>query len=270
MLTRLSWMLSRRKTGLSRWLMQHAAMYLDNYNDFTYDFEHNGENTLLTRLSGAGIRTVFDVGANVGGWSQAALRALPGAHVHAFELSDSTRATLRQNLQHMPVTVSTCALGAVGGEIEYKDYGTLSTVNSMVATSFHDSKKTYELRKAKILRGDDYLLQNGIDKVDLLKIDVEGAEMLVLQGFSEALRSSRIRVIQFEYGFANADAGPGNLMKDFYALLEGAGYTVGRLWSAGVRFSDFDYRCNNFDSGPNYVAVLRTERQLVDQLRSAC
>ena len=59
-------------------------------------------------------------------------------------------------------------------------------------------------------------------------------------------------------------------MKDFYALLKGAGYAVGRLWSVGVQFSPFKVRFNNFDSVPNCVAVLKSEAELMPALtRSA-
>lgn len=268
MLTKLSWHISRSKSGLSRWLMHHASMYVDNFNDFSYDLEHNGEKALLNRLRQANVRTVFDVGANVGDWSREACQALPSAHIHAFELSESTRQVLARNLAKLPVTIVDAALGSTDGIIEYKDYGTLSTVNSMISTEFHDATKNHVVRSAAVMRGDQYLADHGIEKIDLMKIDVEGAEMLVLQGLNDALKHNRIRVIQFEYGHANADAGQGHLMKDFYRLLEGYGYTVGRLWSEGVCFSPFNYRLNNFDSGPNFVAALRNDGALIDLLRS--
>ena len=268
MLTSLGWRISRKKAGLSRWLMEHASNYLDSYNDFSYDFEVNGERFLVSALAPFGLRTVLDVGANVGGWAQIAADAFPQAAVHAFELSEGTRKVLKSNLEGVRFVVPDRALGSTAGFVEYKDYGELSTVNSIVATTFHDATTPFTLRSAQLVRGDDYLRQHGIEHVDLLKIDVEGAEMHVLRGFEDALRRGAIRVIQFEYGHANADAGPGHLMKDFYALLEGTGYAVGRLWSAGVQFSPFKYRFNNFDSGPNYVAVLKSESDLLRTLTS--
>lgn len=48
---------------------------------------------------------------------------------------------------------------------------------------------------------------------------------MVLKGFERALQAKAIRVIQFEYGYANGDAK--FLMKDFYDLLEGFGFRIG-------------------------------------------
>ncbi len=53
------------------------------------------------------------------------------------------------------------------------------------------------------MRGDEFLAREGIGRVDFLKLDVEGAEHLVLQGLNEYLQKGRIRLVQFEYGLVN-------------------------------------------------------------------
>jgi hypothetical protein len=45
---------------------------------------------------------------------------------------------------------------------------------------------------------DDFLERHGIQQVDILKIDVQGAEMAVLRGGEKALDAGRIKVIFFE------------------------------------------------------------------------
>lgn len=260
------WKLSRNKGGASKWLREHALVYLDYYNDFGYDFETNGERTVIERPKPFSPKLVFDVGANVGDWAKMAAQAFPESIVHSFELSDSTRQVLSGNLQGPRFVVASSALGSREETITYKDYGDLSTVNTITNSMYHDARTSHTLRSAKLEAGDRYLERIGADKVDLLKIDVEGAEYAVLKGFEKALRNEQIRVIQFEYGYANGDAG--NLMKDFYALLSEAGYQIGRVWSAGVQFSNFEYRMNNFDSGPNYIAVAKTESRIIEALRS--
>ncbi len=242
-------------------------MYLRYYDDISYEFDLNGERHVLQSLAPFNIKTVFDVGANVGDWSKAAASLLPAAKIYAFELSESTRKILNANLSASQFVIPEFALGAEEGQIEYKDYGEGSTINTLVPTTFHDrGGRTFVKRSARLVTGDSYLDGLATRSIDLLKIDVEGAELHVLKGFEQALKTHRIRVIQFEYGYANGDAG--HLMKMFYELLGGAGYEIGRIWTAGVKFAPFSYSMNDFSSGPNYLAVLRTENAILNALRS--
>jgi FkbM family methyltransferase len=49
-----------------------------------------------------------------------------------------------------------------------------------------------------IKKGKDYIISNNIKNIDFLKIDTEGYEMNVLQGFEDFLKN--VKIIQFEYG----------------------------------------------------------------------
>jgi FkbM family methyltransferase len=49
-----------------------------------------------------------------------------------------------------------------------------------------------------IKKGKDYVIDNNIQNIDFLKIDTEGYELEVLQGFDNFLEN--IKIIQFEYG----------------------------------------------------------------------
>ena len=46
--------------------------------------------------------------------------------------------------------------------------------------------------------GKDYVVENNVQTIDFLKIDTEGFELQVLQGFAEHLK--KVNIIQFEYG----------------------------------------------------------------------
>ena len=46
---------------------------------------------------------------------------------------------------------------------------------------------------------DDHSARHGYDDIDLLKVDVEGAEALVLQGAEGLLAQRRIHVVTLEY-----------------------------------------------------------------------
>lgn len=209
------------------------------------------------------MKTVFDVGANVGDWSVLAASSFPGADIHAFELSETTFSELKRFADQHGFKANSFGLSDSNAEITYKDYGEGSTVNTIVTgADFHDKRLATKEKRARVMRGDDYCSENGIETIDLLKIDVEGAEHLVLQGFDRMFSEKRISVVQFEYGFVNGDAH--FLMKDFFKLFKSWGYAVGPLKPKGAIFGEFDYQLNNFKSGPNYVAVPQNRTDLID------
>lgn len=61
------------------------------------------------------------------------------------------------------------------------------------------------------------------------------------------LRSARIRLIQFEYGYTNGDAHC--LMRDFFNCFGAFDYEVGVLKLSGIIFTKFNYRLNDFTFG---------------------
>ena len=101
-----------------------AKKYIVCYEGFGYTFEKNGEERLLDTLANANVNTIFDVGANVGGWTKVAARKFPNAHVHSFEISQRTFRSLQQNhIDNNRVTLNNFGLSNEKGEFEYKDYG---------------------------------------------------------------------------------------------------------------------------------------------------
>ena len=256
----LLWWLTRTKGRLQVLVLRVARAYIRAFHDCSYDYRLNGEQVLLHRLKSVGMNTIFDVGANLGDWSLLARHAFPAAAIHAFELSDATRAVLRARLQSHDVRIVDAALGDLDGEIPFKDFGDCSGLNTVVTvTTFHDWR-TPALRTAPIMRGETYCRRAPVERIDLLKIDVEGYEGAVLEGFGAVLTPATVRCLQFEYGYGNGDMRW--LMRDFVKFLGDRGYVVGKLWHDGVAFTPFEYSWNNFESGPNYVAVGRDDVEL--------
>lgn len=72
----------------------------------------------------------------------------------------------------------------------------------------------------EVITGKEYCELNNINKVDFLKIDVEGMETKVLTGFGDFLKN--VRYIQFEYGIGLRDAGSN--LKEIIDLLNKYGF----------------------------------------------
>lgn len=248
-------------------LYKLSSIYKRYYEGFSYNMSVNGEERLLKLLSSENIHLIFDVGANIGNWTKKVYQFFENPSIHSFEISSSTFETLNQNLKNYKnVHLNNFGLSDENGEFSYKDYGANSGVNTINNSSeFHDHELDFTLKTCKLQTGDKYCSEKNVTKIDLLKIDVEGSENLVLQGFKKMLRNKSIRIIQFEYGFANGDSK--YLMKDFYKFFDYYGYVIGPLKPNGVIFSEFKYELNNFNSGPNFIAVLKDETRLIEKIK---
>ena len=243
-------------------LYKLSQKYIRNYEGFSYEINKNGEGKLLHLLHNEKLTNIFDIGANRGEWSMECLKYFKNSKIYTFELSRSAFKKLQINLNLENIKHNNLALSDKEGEISYKDYGEkYDTINTIIPNStFWDNETEYDVKKVLTETGDNYCLNNKIDSIDFLKIDVEGAELLVLKGFLSMLKQHKIKVIQFEYGYVNADLN--FLMKDFFKFFDDLGYEVGVLKPNGVIFKKFEYKLNGFESGPNFLAILKSDNHL--------
>jgi len=236
-----------------------------------YDVRRNGEEALLERLRPFAPALLLDVGANVGDWSLAACRHLPSATVHAFEIAPRTAEELRSNAEAAfpdRLVVNGIGLGDHEGEITIYFSDESTTATSTIHDVFAISAAEHGIRSltevaARITTGDAYLREHGLDRVNFLKIDVEGAELAVLQGFGEAFDRGAIELVQFEYGPINVRTR--RFLEDFFQFFTERGFEVGKLYPEGVAFRPFGSRDEDF-TGPNYIACHESRRDIRDAL----
>lgn len=144
--------------------------------------------------AGAGAQVIFDVGANIGYYSlHWASRMAPGGTIHAFEPVPSTFAWFSRNiaLNHLEgvIRANNIGLGDAAGTIpifmpEFMGSGAASMRN------LHPDEVTRKLEvKQETL--DRYFLDSGLNRLDLIKADVEGAELFVLRGGRNTIAKCR-------------------------------------------------------------------------------
>ena len=141
----------------------------------------------------------FDVGGNVGYFSMLmAERARQGA-VHVFEPIPLNAAIVRANAElnnFTNITINNVAVGDVLGNIDFS-VSVDSAYSSMKATGTKAEEKSISV---PILTLDSYIQQHDIPRVDIIKVDVEGAEDMVIRGAINLLNdlSRRPRIVLLE------------------------------------------------------------------------
>lgn len=222
----------------------------------------NGEAGLLRRLAAFEPTVVFDVGANTGEWSRHAAARCTAATIHAFEPVPETAAQLTALLGTAGASVDVHVV-ALGNENRSHRLSTDVARSSLVSLLGHADPSDPTSIEVGVITGDSFCDEHGIDHIDLLKIDAEGTDHLVIEGFHRMLTEGRIDVIQFEYGVWALETK--FLLHDFYTQLTSLGFAVGKLFPRGVEFSDYTTRWEDF-RGLNFVAVDRRRPDLIAAL----
>lgn len=263
-----SWMARRlmreRYTPEVRTLAGFFDQALAAWHNRQYDVRLNGEAALLERLAPFAPQVLFDVGANAGDWCLAARRAIPGAALHAFEIDPDTATILTRQLAGLDrLQVNGFGLSDQPGETRIFVQPDVSTSTTMLATGVPGLVE----KTVAVATGDAYVREHGIAHIDLLKIDVEGAEPKVLDGFRDCFERRMITMVQFEYGPANLQIR--HLLADFHRFFAEQGFVIGKIYPEGVSFGpyapdDEDFRGPNFlacrSDRPDIIAALRCER----------
>ncbi|SCX79220.1 FkbM family methyltransferase [Thiohalorhabdus denitrificans] len=263
MLDKLFFRFTRNKNLINQSIYKVCLSYIKAYENVNYDYRVNGEKYLIKILKEFSPQTVFDVGANRGEWTRMAKEFLPIAEVHAFEVVSGTFARLNENLKDQQgVYLNNFGLSAKTGNSRIFMDAEKDTHSTMITNEL--GREYFHLEEVQTKRGEEYCAENGIEFIDLLKVDVEGAENLVLDGFSDMLDEGRISVIQFEYTPLNIYSR--FLLKDFYGLLSAKGYSVGKLYPYGVAFKKYTPSDEDF-KGPNYVAVHESRPETIKRLQ---
>jgi FkbM family methyltransferase len=152
---------------------------------------------------GLGIRTVLYVGANQGQELELMLLAYPKAVVHCFEPQQECQPYLARLAARWPgrVVIHALALSVSAGTAvlkrpaEHDQASSLLPPNDQMAKRFpqvggwHDEFVT-------TIRLDDWAEANAVEDDILVKLDVQGAEALVLAGGPQTLQRARLVICE--------------------------------------------------------------------------
>lgn len=154
--------------------------------------------SLLRRELGASAVFV-DVGAHIGVHSLAVAKRLDrlGGRVYAFEPSPDSAGLIRYAAaaNALEITVVETALGGAAGSVELFGDERYDNADAGVRSQFGTGRP---VGTARVVRFDDWAAEVNLARLDAVKIDVEGAEELVIEGMRESLRRLRPRLLIVE------------------------------------------------------------------------
>lgn len=195
--------------------------YQENGITKSYNYKVSGElyfiNTFLKKEIKSNEPVFYDVGGNKGDYTLMLKKSFPNSKITTFEPNPNTYKVLKKNIGDKSNLINK-GIGEQEGELQL--FFDVNNKTSVQASSNPEILKeiagTLELESVKIevITLDNFVKE---DRIDLLKIDVEGFELEVLKGAEKLIKDNKIKIIQFEFNEVNIIQR--RFLKDFYDFL---------------------------------------------------
>jgi FkbM family methyltransferase len=166
---------------------------------------------------------IVDIGANIGVFTLYAAAQCPEARIYSFEPVPKNFACLRRNV----------ASNRLEGRIRTFNLGVAATsgkrtlhLSSSPLHSVFDSEADTESLEIECVTLPEILSSNGLDRIDLMKMNCEGAEYEI---FYSAPDDCLLKISEIRMEFHNMDAEENNVEK-LIGFLERKGFRTTHFW----------------------------------------
>lgn len=201
--------------------------------------------------------TIYDVGANMGQFAVECIRLWPDARIRCFEPIGSSFMELAKNTKpwEEQIRLVECALWNEKDLVHIHHGVGCDQSASLFERWLPGVGQLHEHdRVVQVHRLDEFLMSFRETPVNLLKLDVEGAEYRVLEGAGTFLEPKKIEAIWFELNSCALDARV--FFRDFWHLLRAAGYTLFEITSDGfpIEIMEYEPELENFAAHREFLA----------------
>jgi len=191
---------------------------INNYESDKLSGEKNLLDKILTYYKNP---VIFDVGANVGNYSESIKQLSANAILFSFEPHPKIYSVLLKNSQKNNYKAYNLALGKEESKLMLYDYESNKEGTEHASLFKETFEKFYEEKvisyEVDVINLDKFVKENNLEKINLLKIDTEGNDFNVLLGAQNSLQSGIIDIIHFEFNTMNVYSRV--YFRDFYELL---------------------------------------------------
>jgi FkbM family methyltransferase len=214
---------------LDEWVQQH--IYFLGY------FDPAGISLIKKRLPEGGV--FLDIGANVGSYTLVAANQVGiSGRVIAFEPVSACFNRLTENINLNGLTNVVAEQQALTNENKVIDLHIADQKNLGMSSIFHHDTESGQTEQVSAVRLDDYLKQHQPDRIDMIKMDIEGAELFALQGMKDTLikHKPELFIELKEEAVQHADYS----LEDIIQFLQELGYKQFGLDEKGELISDLN------------------------------
>ena len=195
----------------------------------------------------------IDIGANKGLYTNYLLQKVPNVECHIFEPSLKNFKILNEKFLNKNISINKYALSNINSQSElYSDYSGSGLASLTKRRLDHFGIEMSNKEEVSLIRFDNYWIKTDLI-IDYVKIDVEGHELDVLQGFGEII--NKVRLIQFEFGGCNIDTR--TYFQDFWYFFSERNFKLYRVNPRGVQSIEKYSENDECFVTTNYIAINR-------------
>lgn len=221
-----------------------ARPILRTVNRFGYDirplksgFHHDPFGDQVQLMRGSEVKTILDVGGNWGETARQYCDLFPEATVHTFEPNEASfQKILEQSASYPRLKPHALAVAESTGTKTFF-LNNQAVTSSLLPTGESagqyipaDWVQTNTTITVPSITLDDFCDRANLGKIEILKLDVQGAELLAIQGAVGLLRRSAIDLILCEVGFTELYQGQASFLQVSQALAND-GYTINGIYN---------------------------------------
>lgn len=196
------------------------------YNIFIYGQYEPNESKLIKKIC-TNTTVMFDIGANVGYFSMIAASSNTKNLVFAFEPVKKNFDRARYNFDLNKLSNIKIFKNVVSNNNDVVNINIGNERNWGMSSVVQHDFLSGEKEEVKSIVLDDFIKEQGVKKLDIVKIDVEGFELNVLKGMDNTIKELKPKIL-IEILDKNLNSN-GNSAEDIYSLLWSYGYKSYRI-----------------------------------------
>lgn len=218
---------------------------------------------IAKKLLGDNIRTILEIGARDCVETLIFNKYFPNSKIYTFECNPNTLPLCRDNIKGiLNVRLIESAVSEIDGEISFNQIDTSKTItsrsdgnpgaSSIFKASGKYPKENYVQNEIKVnsIRLDTFLNKTNIKDIDILWMDIQGAELMALKSLGEKINQVKIIHLECEFFEIYRDQ---PLFDDINLFLESNGFNLIEFTNVGRYAGDAIYSKKSIKK--NYIPI---------------